>query len=66
MDTAQFSLELERSPVLRKRLNSYLYVLLRQLAQMAPCARFHVVEARLARWLLMTRDRAHSNEFRLT
>jgi CRP-like cAMP-binding protein len=66
MDTAQFSLELERSAVLRKRLNSYLYVLVTQLSQMAPCARFHLVEARLARWLLMTRDRAHSNRFRLT
>jgi CRP-like cAMP-binding protein len=66
IDAAQFARELKRSPALRKKLHLYLYVVLTQLAQMAPCARYHLVEARLARWLLMTRDRAQSSEFRLT
>jgi CRP-like cAMP-binding protein len=66
IDATEFAQALKRSPVLAKLLNRYLYVVMSQLAQMAGCTRFHLVEARLARWLLMTRDRAHSNNFRLT
>jgi CRP-like cAMP-binding protein len=66
MEATQFSKELERSSALRQVLNRYLYVLMSQLAQMSGCTSFHMLEARFARWLLMTRDRAHSNEFRVT
>jgi CRP-like cAMP-binding protein len=66
IDAARFRAELDRSAPLRDAISRYLCVLLSQLAAMAPCARFHMVEARLARWLLMTRDRVVSDDFYLT
>lgn len=66
MEAGRFQLEFKQSPSLQRELYRYTHLLMAQFSQTAACNRFHVVEARLARWLLMTRDRVRSNEFHLT
>jgi CRP-like cAMP-binding protein len=47
-------------------MNRYLYVLMSQQATSAACLRFHQLDRRLARWLLMSQDRAGTASFHLT
>lgn len=66
MTVAQFRRQLGESPDLHRTLDRYVYVLIEQLTQTAACNSFHEVQARLARWLLMTHDRAQGDHLRLT
>lgn len=61
-----FQHELAASATLRRTINRYLFVLLGQFATAAACMRFHEIGPRLARWLLMTQDRAHADGFPVT
>lgn len=54
------------APAFVRAMNGYLFELTLHLAQSVACTRFHVVEARLARWLLMTHDRMQQDRFHLT
>ena len=66
MSRARFLSVLQRSPPFRHAIYRYIDVLIRQIGRTAACNHFHVVEKRLARWLLMTRDRVAASEFRMT
>lgn len=61
-----FKVVLAQSPALQRELNSYLYVLMAQTVASAGCMRFHLIAPRLARWLLMSQDRAHDERFHVT
>jgi CRP-like cAMP-binding protein len=47
-------------------LHLYTFALINQISLSVACNRFHGVEKRLARWLLMMQDRARVDEFRFT
>jgi CRP-like cAMP-binding protein len=66
MSVPQLRRGLRDCPALLRTLHRYLYALMGQLSRTTACTRFHEVEPRLARWLLMTHDRAHADHFHLT
>ena len=53
-------------PIFQNVLLKYTHTLIVQLSQSAVCNRFHTVEERLCRWLLIGRDRTRSNTINLT
>jgi CRP-like cAMP-binding protein len=66
MNSAAMRTEASRIGSLHRILHRYSHSLLTQVSQSSACNRFHLVNARLARWLLMTNDRLGVEEFPLT
>jgi CRP-like cAMP-binding protein len=64
--TVDFRRNFSNSSALKREVFLFTHLLMIQIAQTAACNRFHVVTQRMARWLLMTRDRVDSNEFPIT
>jgi CRP-like cAMP-binding protein len=58
--------EFDRGGRLHDLLLRYLHTLLYQISQSATCNRFHTMEERLCRWLLVCRDRTQTDALRLT
>lgn len=66
MKATAFRKECNNGGALPRLLQRYTHSLLTQIAQAAVCNQFHSVDARLARWLLMTHDRMGDDEFQIT
>lgn len=66
MRSTDFLAESARSDALRNLLLGFTYRLMKQISQSAACNRFHEIEPRLARWLLMTHDRMRNDNFQIT
>jgi len=66
MESAPLRRAIFQSMPLRQALYRYKHALVGQIGQLAACNQFHPVQARLARYLLMTADHANLTEIRLT
>lgn len=64
--TQDFLHELGHCASLQRGLDRYVHVTMVQMASAVACQRFHLIGPRLARWLLMTQDRASADSFRVT
>lgn len=66
MSARRFSRELGRDRELKRAIDRCIHVALATAMQIAACNNRHLLPARLARWLLMVRDRVGRDEFRMT
>lgn len=66
MGAADFLEGYERDERWRRAVGRYLQSVIDVLSQSVACNRLHLVRERCARWLSMSADRVHSNDFPLT
>jgi hypothetical protein len=66
MSATAFRSATERFPSLRRALQLYAESTVTSMAWWVACNRIHVIEQRLARWLLMSHDRVLGDQFSLT
>ena len=66
LPAGEFMQAMDRNAKLRAEVQRYAYVSLAMAMLIAACNRVHGLEARLARWLLMTRDCLSTNTFEIT
>lgn len=66
MNASDFTKHAAANSGVQRSVLRYMHSLFTQISQSAACNRFHRIDERLARWLLMTQDRMRSSEFRIT
>ncbi|WP_332751898.1 Crp/Fnr family transcriptional regulator [Hydrogenophaga sp.] len=66
IDAQVFRKVMEEMPALKDLLQRTLMVRLHQQSLASACERFHPIGQRLARWLLMSQDRAQADHFHVT
>jgi len=66
MSPRAFLAACKSSEKLSQAVRRFIHSLLTQISQSAVCNRYHLIDDRLSRWLLMTHDRMRSDEFQIT
>ncbi len=66
ISTQDFMNEIEKNAELKIAIKKYLLIRIQQLGLSVGCEHFHSISARLAKWLLMSEDRAQSTTFQMT
>lgn len=66
MKAAEFQKECRHNSELSQVLQRFTLSLITQISQSAVCNRYHRIDARLARWLLMMHDRILTDSFQIT